>query len=165
MTVSLRAAAPDDAAAIQEVRFMSWRAAYAALIPEALFTRFDRAAAAARHAERLASGAARALVAEIDGTTVAFATFGPCRDDDLPDAGEVYGLYVHPDNWSTGIGRALLPAAVDALGVRPVVLWVLRDNARARRFYELAGWASDGNVQDADILGELSLPELRYRLD
>ena len=39
--------------------------------------------------------------------------YGPCRDDDLPDAGEIYAIYAHPDHWSTGLGRALLPAAIE----------------------------------------------------
>jgi len=45
------------------------------------------------------------------------------------------------------------------------VLWVLRENRRARRFYELAGWSADGAAKDAELLGGLTLPEVRYRLD
>jgi RimJ/RimL family protein N-acetyltransferase len=41
------------------------------------------------------------------------------------------------------------------------VLWVLRDNTRARRFYERAGFAPDGATDVLDRLGGVT--EVRYR--
>jgi GNAT superfamily N-acetyltransferase len=161
----IRAATADDAAAIDEVRLVSWQAAYGELLPADAFAAWDRAAAVDRIAAQLCSGRYRALIAEVAGVPAAFTTFGPYRDDDLSAAGEVYAIYVRPEHWSTGLGRALLPAAVDALGIRPVVLWVLAANARARRFYQLAGWRADGAEKMADLLGGVQLPEVRYRLD
>jgi GNAT superfamily N-acetyltransferase len=61
-----------------------------------------------------------------------------------------------------GLGCALMAATLPRLR-RPVALWVLCDNARARRFYEIAGFRADGSVQDADLYGA-TLPEVRYRL-
>ena len=163
--MKVRAAGTADAAAIDDVRFSSWRAAYGNLLPADAFTQWDHAAACARVADQLASGHYRALVAEDGGEIVAFVSFGPYRDDDLTGAGEVYALYARPDRWSTGLGRMLLPAAVEALGIRPVVLWVLAANSRARRFYEVAGWRLDGAEKPAQLLGGVELPEVRYRLD
>jgi hypothetical protein len=40
---------------------------------------------------------------------------------------------------------------------------VLEANARARRFYEIAGFRADGSVKDADLYGA-TLPEVRYIL-
>jgi len=42
-----------------------------------------------------------------------------------------------------------------------VVLWVLRDNSRARRFYERAGFAPDGVTDVLERLGGVT--EVRYR--
>ena len=52
-------------------------------------------------------------------------------------------------------------ARVSAAGYRCITLWVLEDNARARRFYERAGFAPD----DArHVLGDLGgVTEIRYR--
>ena len=78
-------------------------------------------------------------------------------------AGELYALYVTPAWWSAGAGRALMGSVLTALEAeryRRVVLWVLADNARARRFYELAGFASDGGTNILTGLG--GLLELRY---
>jgi len=41
-------------------------------------------------------------------TPLGFVCYGPSRDNDAPEAcAEIYGLYVHPDAWSTGKGQQL----------------------------------------------------------
>lgn len=49
-----------------------------------------------------------------------------------------------------------------ALGMRGAILWVLESNARARRFYERAGWRPDGGTK-IESRGEIELHEVRYR--
>jgi hypothetical protein len=44
------------------------------------------------------------------------------------------------------------------------VLWVLEGNARARHFYECAGWAVDGARKD-DVVAGVPVGEIRYRRD
>ena len=76
-------------------------------------------------------------------------------------------IYLMPEAWSRGLGRALLNTAVGELGrngFETGTLWVFRDNARARRFYERAGWALDGKAKSIEI-GGVSLAEIRYRID
>jgi GNAT superfamily N-acetyltransferase len=96
---------------------------------------------------------------------------GRAKTDPLPltpaglagEVGEVYAIYVAPDWWSTGTGRLLMEAAVASLlsaGYRRAVLWVLDTNARARRFYERAGWAPDGAANTMAALG--GVVEVRY---
>ena len=82
------------------------------------------------------------------------------------ETGELYTLYVAPAHWSTGAGRALTDAALDGLraaGYRRVVLWTLTENARARRFYDKAGFAPDGATNILAGLGRVE--ELRYVRD
>ncbi len=77
---------------------------------------------------------------------------------------ELYALYVRPAWWSTGTGRALMErvlARTGAAGYQSVTLWVLRDNERARRFYERAGFAPDGATNVLAGLGDIL--EVRYR--
>lgn len=77
--------------------------------------------------------------------------------------GEVYALYVTPAWWSTGTGRSLMEralAALEADGYQRAVLWVLAANNRARRFYERAGFTTDG---ESNILAGLGgVLEVRY---
>ena len=158
----IRAAVPDDAGAISAVRLASWRAAYGPLLPTGTLDDVAGVAWAARLRDRLANGQAIMLVAEDAGTVQAFSWFGPCRDDDLPEADQIYALYADPTQWSRGLGRALMAATLPRLR-RPVALWVLEANARARRFYEIAGFRADGSVKDADLYGA-TRPEVRYIL-
>ncbi|HEY5398189.1 MAG TPA: GNAT family N-acetyltransferase [Trebonia sp.] len=82
------------------------------------------------------------------------------------ETGELYTLYVAPAHWSTGAGRALTDTALDGLraaGYQRVVLWTLTENARARRFYDKAGFAPDGATNILDGLGNVE--ELRYVRD
>ena len=76
-----------------------------------------------------------------------FATFGPSRDGDAAGLGEIYALYVDPDRSAGGVGRKLMSEArrrLSEAGMDEAVLWVLRGNKRAQRFYEREGWEPDG---------------------
>ena len=48
-------------------------------------------------------------------------------------------------------------------GLEEAILWVLEDNPRTRRFYELAGWRLDGAVKEKTIL-DTPVRKLRYQL-
>ena len=54
-------------------------------------------------------------------------------------------LAVRPDHWGSGLGRDGFRRA-EAAGARR--LWVLADNARARRLYESLGWRPSGVTQE-----------------
>jgi GNAT superfamily N-acetyltransferase len=82
------------------------------------------------------------------------------------EVGELYALYLLPAWWSAGVGRALMVSVLDALRgdrYRRVVLWVLADNARARRFYEREGFTVDGGTNILTGLG--GVLEVRYARD
>jgi GNAT superfamily N-acetyltransferase len=61
------------------------------------------------------------------------------------DAERLRHLGVRPELWGRGLARA---AVARATGVHR--LWVLRDNERARGFYEHLGWAPTGREQPAE---------------
>ena len=86
------------------------------------------------------------------------------RDEHAPGSGELWGIYAHPDAWSTGVGHALITAVEQALrsdGHETAYLWVLEGNERAARFYERHGWASDG-ARKVDTRPGLVLHERRH---
>jgi GNAT superfamily N-acetyltransferase len=65
-------------------------------------------------------------------------------------------LYVLPEQWRRGVGATLMQAGMQELrdlGMREAILWVLRDNLRARRFYEQLGWTPDGRIVSEDYGG------------
>ena len=106
------------------------------------------------------------IVAERGGSLVGFVAFGPAEGEagDLKLA-EIYSIYLDSAYWGHGYGRSLFQAATEALhraGFNEAVLWVLETNERARRFYEKAGWKTDGQTKTEER-GQLVLNEVRYR--
>ena len=85
------------------------------------------------------------VLVALDGErVVGFSGYGNCTDDDLPNAGELFALYVLPEYYGTGVGRRLTDAALALIGQPKVALWVLKNNRRAIRFYEKYGFKPDG---------------------
>jgi ribosomal protein S18 acetylase RimI-like enzyme len=152
----IREATPEDAEAVAEVQVRSWQAAYDHVLPQEGLLSLSVADRADMWRRR------PPLVAETAGEIVGFVAVGLSRD--AGGDGELYAIYVHPWHWGTGIGRALIAAGearLRELGHGSASLWVLEDNPRARRFYEAAGWSTDGTTRPIDVFGIL-VPEIRY---
>jgi GNAT superfamily N-acetyltransferase len=60
--------------------------------------------------------------------------------------GELDGLFVEPDLWGGGIGRALIQAAAHQARLRGLSLTVIA-NPSARGFYESCGFTVEGEEQ------------------
>ena len=81
-------------------------------------------------------------MAEEAGRIVGLASGGPERDGLSGYDGELYGLYVLAEFQRHGVGRALLQVVAQRLtagGFKAMVIWVLKDNVKARAFYEALG--------------------------
>jgi GNAT superfamily N-acetyltransferase len=162
--VRVRRATLGDAAAIAEVHVRTWQVAYEHVFGAERLTGVTVEQRLPMWRQILRDAQQTALVAEDDdGRVIGWCTVGPSRDDDAD--GELWGIYVLSDAWGSGAGTALMTAGVEALrgsGCREVILWVLEDNPRARRFYEREGWLLDGERKDDEFLG-VKVTEVRYR--
>lgn len=133
----------------------SWRAAYRELLPEATLQAFSYQWREECFRESLASGPEETYVFQLNGEIVGFLTLGAARDPDL-DAkrtGEIWGIYLSAHQWRTGIGRELIGEGEKILRSRSferVVLWVLENNRRARKFFEATGFVLDGESRPVD---------------
>jgi GNAT superfamily N-acetyltransferase len=144
----------------------SWRGAFTGLVPQDFLDAMDAEAIAAGWRKSVTAGRSRLYVAELDGRIAGYAGVGPERDPSAPPTtGELYALFVRPDAWGAGLGRALTAAAVDDLrahGCDRVNLWVLEANSRARAFYKQYGFVETAD-RTYSSLGDL--PELRLVMD
>lgn len=152
--------------AIGRVHVRAWQATYSDVMPANFLAAMDPVARAEQWRATLGRSVSRhgQLVAVIDGMPVGFSAFGRARGGD-EHRGEVYAINVDPDWVGRGVGQPLFSAAVAALtdfGFPELVLWVVRENARARRFYERNGWVAEGGEQRAEF-GGATVVELRYR--
>ena len=166
----IRSATLDDARAIAEVHVASWRGAYADLIDlDNVADSMDVEARELSWARRILLVGAegyRTWVAEIDGAVVGFSFTQPTEDEDLNplEIAELVALYLAPESFGAGIGKALLARAVAGMrsqGFLQATLWVLEDNARAIHFYRREGWRPDGTR--SPCFRVMNAPALRFR--
>lgn len=153
----IRPGTPEDAEGVARVQVETWQTAYAHALP-----REQLQALSVEEAIERSRRWPPTFVAEDEGRIVGFVSVGASRDPGTD--GELFAIYVHPQQWSTGIGRALIESGEEELrrlGHHDAILWVLDDNPRARRFYELAGWSPDGAVREIHIFG-FDVTEVRY---
>ncbi|MEW2614642.1 GNAT family N-acetyltransferase [Streptomyces sp. NPDC047880] len=168
MSLRIREMALADCDRVAEIRVGGWRSAYRGLIPQSYLDGLSVGADAERRRAYLAQadGSVVNLVAEdAGGELVGWACHGPYREGEiLTGDAELYAIYVHPDQLGRGVGRALLTESVarcSAVGHGRLLLWVLKENDRARRFYERAGFRADGAEEPFEVDG-VAVPEVRY---
>lgn len=163
MTLAIRPADGDDAAAIARVQVATWRTAYAGIFPDAYLDSLNDIRIAAGWGASIERPAHVTLVAEDDEVprepVVGFAHAGPGEE---PGLAEVFTLYVLAARQRRGIGRLLLARMADRLAAdhSRLVIRVLVENAPARAFYERLG-GSLGDVRRLHVGGR-AVDEIAY---
>ncbi|MPY60071.1 GNAT family N-acetyltransferase [Streptomyces spongiae] len=156
-----------DCRPVAEIRIGGWQTAYAGMIPQTYLDRLDVDADAERRRGYLEKGDGQVvnLVAERRGEVVGWVCHGSYREGEVrTDDAELYALYVRPGHFSTGVGHALLRESARrcaTAGHARMLLWVLKENTRARRFYEGHGFTPDGAEEPFEVDGVM-VPEVRY---
>ncbi|GAA1793189.1 GNAT family N-acetyltransferase [Agromyces lapidis] len=145
----IRAARPDDAPGIARMHWESHQATY---IDSGFVTRerieawtLEQRIEGWRQVLDDADGPERTVVVAVDGDRiVGFAdarSVDAADDPDAPRDLELKGLYLLEAHQGTGLGQALLDAAI---GERPAFLWAMAGETRARAFYRRNGFEPDG---------------------
>lgn len=159
----VRPAEIDDAAAIAQVHVASWRTTYRGILPADFLASLDEVGYEDRWRRILEDGSSRVYVAADGRDVVGFASGGRERAGETGYEGELYAIYVLRDAQARGHGRRLVQAVVGGLReleLSDMLVWVLRDNAGARRFYERMG----GKYVRAQpiTIGSAALEEVSY---
>ena len=152
--VTLRAARAEDTDEIAEIWRLGWRDGHLGLVPRELADVRTEASFRTRASERTSD----TTVATVDGAVVGFVMV---VDD------EVEQVYVATAYRGTGVARILIGEAerqVEANGHRKAWLAVVAGNARARAFYERAGWVDEGPFDYAAAAEDktIAVPCRRY---
>ena len=169
-TAAIRKATVDDAFGIASVHVRSWQVAYRGHMPDDFLDGLDVEKRTNMWRELTQNPANIIFIAEdTQGNIVGFSALGPSRDSDgNPSTAEVSAIYVDPERWEKGIGRALLSASLEEVLKREfsqLTLWVLEANQRARSFYEMFGFIPDGVTKYDDHWKSFAVREIRYRLN
>ena len=131
------------------VHYTAWQEAYAGIVDAGYLARMTL--------EKCVDAAYRwrenVIVALDRGRVIGFAGYGQSRDEDLPDTGEVFAIYILSAYYGKGVGHRLMDEALRRLPFPRASVWVLRGNARAIAFYKKCGFDFDG-VTKTLMLGE-----------
>ena len=134
--IVIRQATMDDAWQIAEILVEDWKDAYRGIIEDAYL---DSMSVEARYQRELKRYQVY-TVAEANQEILGFA-WNDMTEQDAYDC-EIIALYVRWENRKSGIGRALFQNSMErfrAAGKKRMIVWCLRENAEARKFYEKMG--------------------------
>lgn len=166
--LKIRYATMADAADIALVHVKSWQRTYRGHIPDNIL---DALSTIGREQQwrYLMQHALKILVIERGARILGFASICPARDQDLDATvcGEISALYIHPEEWRQGHGKALCKAAMAALAAMQfteVMLWVLAENDQARQFYAAMGFRETGHTKTEVYYQDVNLHEVRYQM-
>ncbi len=132
----IRRAAQEDAFSIAEICVEDWRKAYRGIIADDYLDALSVERRYQRERERID----KYTVAADERETLGF-VWNELIDDEAADC-EIVALYVRCSKRGSGIGKALFGHSVDAFraaGRKRMIVWCLRENHEARKFYEKMG--------------------------
>lgn len=165
--IVVRGARPADARGIAQVHAATWKDRYQGMLDPAYLGRLSEARLLPKWRaaiEDLARERDEAIyVATVRDRVIGFVSTGASRDAYSPWDAEVSMIYILREYCGGGLGRALMKAAADhsiRRGLFSAGLWVLRDNAPARGFYEALGGELSG--RKTDTVGGTAAPLVCY---
>ncbi|MGI5900672.1 MAG: GNAT family N-acetyltransferase [Christensenellales bacterium] len=157
----IREAGGNDREALGKVYCLSWKEGYRGILPAAYLDLLTPESCAPKSIIPKNN-----LIAEWEGSVAGVVSFGPARDEAPTNTGEIRAIYVLPELWRHSLGKALFSAAAERMrgqGMPSFYLWVLKDNVRARGFYEKMGMKNAGIDRVINIGGE-NFYEIKYEL-
>jgi ribosomal protein S18 acetylase RimI-like enzyme len=164
--MNLRPAAESDALGVAQVHVHTWQAAYRGVVSDAYLESLSVGKRELVWRESIVKGTPELWVADSGFEIVGWAAFGKSRDVDAAgDVGELEAIYVLPAFWSKGLGRSLWLTVRRRLIERrfsSATLWVLKDNLRAIRFYQAAGFEEESASEKEILIGGQKFQEVRY---
>lgn len=144
----------DNPLEISNIYESSWKYAYKDIIPQSYLDSIP----AGQWAGSINKVDMNSLVLTENGKIVGTASFCRSRWEEYSEYGEIVSIYFLPDYIGKGYGRSLLNKCIEKLrqcGFNKVLLWVLEDNHRARKFYEKNGFFYSKVFRDDDIGGKI----------
>ena len=157
----LRNATSEDSMALGNVYCYAWKEGYKNIIPQQFLDSLTVENSAPRP-DRI--NCDNNCVAEYNGEIVGLVNYGQGREVENNNLGELRSIYVLADFWGKGVAPSLFKEAYAILQKRGYVgfyLWVLKENYRARRFYEKMGMVCSGDEKTI-VIGGKELIESRY---
>ena len=153
MEIDIRKVKQGDADALAYIQTESWKTAFKGIIDDAMLekcTNIDKARA--MYQRLLDENMGNGYLLTVDNKPHCIAYWDKARDPELTGKAELICIHSLPNNWHKGFGSKMMDMVLEDIkssGYSEVVLWVFRDNLRARAFYEANGFVLSGVTKSA----------------
>ena len=150
----------DNLLEISNIYESSWKYAYRDIIPQDYLDSIPTG----RWANSINRNGINNLVVIENELIIGTASFCKSRWEQYSNYGEIVSIYFLPAYMGKGYGQHLLKKCIEelnGLGYDNILLWVLEENQRARRFYEKNGFTCSEIFLNYNI-GWKELREVMY---
>jgi len=166
--MNIRNAIKDDAASIAKAHIEAWCSGYKGIMPDEYLKSLSVKLITKEWQEALTKNSPGInLVIECNNVVSGFCVYGPARDKDIStlNVGELVALNILPSFWGMGLGTKLVKHVIKSANNHQwklLYLWVIKENDRARKLYELMGFEVEGSEKIDTKLTGCKLHEIRY---
>ena len=162
MKYLIRTKQKKDCKDIAHVVTIAWNETYKGIVPDAVLDEMydNEDERVEREYKQFQDESIHKFVLEVDNEVVGFVNVGKSTDEDYPDSGELYAIYILKKYHGYGYGRKLVETAIDELkrmGFSDMIIGCLDGNP-TNEFYKHMG----GVLVKTKIFERLKLPENVY---
>lgn len=153
MEVDIRKVKQGDADALAYIQTESWKAAFKGIIDAEMLDKCTNIVKATNMYQKLLDeNKGNGYLLTVDDKPHCIAYWDSARDLELTGKAELICIHSLPDNWHKGFGSKMMDMVLEDIkksGYFEVVLWVFKDNLRARAFYEAKGFVLNNATEAA----------------
>jgi RimJ/RimL family protein N-acetyltransferase len=165
MSNFIRYATVEDTDSLAKVYSNSFKKAFEGVIPNSILEeKFSFESIQKSMHKELEEGLPKNIIMFKDEKPIGLLTFAKSKYEQLDDScTEIWRIYLDPNYWDKNIGSELMNWGLKEIkenGYEKVILWVIEDNLRARKFYEKMGFKYDGTNRIINVGREIK--DLRY---
>lgn len=157
MEYTIERAKLGDEAVLAYIQTESWKAGFKEILKADTLqrcTKMDEVTAMYHYL--LEQNIGNGYLLKVEGKPHCIAWWNATRQEDMPGYAELICIHSLQEQWRKGYGSKMMDSMlcdIAAAGYTKVMLWVFKDNIRARRFYERHGFITDGKTkQDMEAI-------------
>lgn len=142
--INIRKVKVDDANTLAFIQTESWKSAFNRILSKEDLDRYtDVNRAITLYSKLLNENIGNGFILTIDENTHCIAYWDKTRNDEMEGYSEIICIHSLCDNWGKGYGTEMMNHILSDIknsGFNKVMLWVFKENHRARKFYEKHGF-------------------------
>ena len=142
--INIRKVKVDDANTLAFIQTESWKSAFNRILSKEDLDRYtDVNRAITLYSKLLNENIGNCFILTIDENTHCIAYWDKTRNDEMEGYSEIICIHSLCDNWGKGYGTEMMNHILSDIknsGFNKVMLWVFKENHRARKFYEKHGF-------------------------